>query len=66
MSGLIDHLLLTGLSSLSSRDCWILPLEEDYAYLPNLSGSSLEEELVTLGQYTRCASITLALGGTGR
>lgn len=42
------------------------PLEKDCAYLADLFGLALVEELVNLAQITQLASATLAFDGTGR
>lgn len=51
-------------SSRSLRGRQTPPSEEDCAYLVNLLGPALEEELATLARYTQCAFAALALGGT--
>lgn len=57
------HLLLLGSSSSFSRDNQTPHLDEDYTYLGNLPRPTVEEELITLAQYNRCASVALAHGG---
>lgn len=59
-------MLLTGSVSHSFRDIDTSPSEEDFSYLDNLSGPSLEEELATLTQFTWGVSVALALGGVDR
>lgn len=66
MSGFIPFPLLTESNSCSSKDRRTTHSEDDYSYLVNLSGPSIEKELKTLTRYTWHACATLALGGTGR
>lgn len=46
----------------SSREYQSPLSEEDNSYLTNLFGPALEEELVTLAQYTEHAFVALSLG----
>lgn len=57
--------LLMGSGSRSAVGRQLLPLDEECAYLANLFGPTLEEEMGTLASYARRTLDLLTLGASG-
>lgn len=65
MPGPMTPILLVILGPCTLKEHQMSTLEKDCSYLANLNGKDLEEKLLILTYYTRCASAVLAIGGAG-